>query len=117
MDEKPQLWSPKAGVSGMTELHYAAYCEDLAAVRACVESGFDVNQRDDTGYTPLAWCVDMAATADIGAAGSIVDYLVAHGAKLEFRDDRYADILELARACDGDVARHIEQLLANRKNA
>jgi ankyrin repeat protein len=83
----------------------------LSEVKKFVESGFDVNKKDDTGYTALAWCVDMAATAAKGEAEAIIDYLLMHGAKLEFRDDRYCDILEFARACDGYVAEHIEKLL------
>jgi ankyrin repeat protein len=112
MEEKPKLWSPKEGERGMTALHYAAYCQDLTRVVECVEGGFDVHQKDATGYTPLAWCVDMAATGDVGAAESIIDYLVAHGARLEFSDDRYPGIVEFARACDESVAQHIEKLLA-----
>jgi ankyrin repeat protein len=111
MKEKPKLWSPKSGSKGMTDLHYAAYCQNLAGVKECVERGLDVNLKDKTGYTPLAWCIDMAATGQVGAAESIVDFLVEHGAKLEFRDDRYSDILEFAQACDGYVAEHIERLL------
>jgi hypothetical protein len=109
--EKPKLIHPRAGERGMTELHYAAYCQNLSRVRECVEAGFDVNQKDDAGYTPLAWCVDMAATGDVGAAESIVDYLVEHGANLEFSDERYRNLLELARACDDRVAEHIGTLL------
>jgi ankyrin repeat protein len=111
MDTKPTLWSPAPGDKGMTELHYAAYCQDLSGVKACVENGLDVNRKDDTGYTPLAWCIDMAATGAIGAAESIVDYLVKRGAKLEFSDARYADILAFANACDDRVAEHIAKLL------
>jgi len=53
MDDKPLHWSPKAGENGMTELHYAAYCQDLEAVRHWVEQGYDVNQKTDAGWTPL----------------------------------------------------------------
>jgi ankyrin repeat protein len=109
--EKPKLITPRSGERGMTDLHYAAYCQDLSGVRKCVEDGFDVNQKDDAGYTPLAWCVDMAATGKVGAAESIVDYLVEHGATLEFSDERYSSLLELAQDCDGYVAEHIERLL------
>ena len=109
--QKSKLVSPNAGERGMTELHYAAYCQNLSRVRECVEAGCDVNQKDDAGYTALSWCVDMAATGGVGVAESIVDYLVEHGAKLEFSDKRYSDLLEFARACDDGVAAHIETLL------
>jgi ankyrin repeat protein len=117
MKNKPELWSPKSGERGMTDLHYAAYCQNLSEVKRLVESGIDVNQKDDSGYTPLAWCIDMSATGKVGAAESIVDYLVEQGARLEFRDDRYADILEFAHACDYYVAAHIEDIMERRKRA
>lgn len=95
----------------MTELHFAAYCQNLSKVKEYVESGYDVNQKDETGYTPLAWCIDMAATGAIGAAESIIDYLFERGAKLEFRDARYSNIVAFADDCDDGIARHIERLL------
>jgi ankyrin repeat protein len=52
MSDKSQYWAPQAGEQGMNALHYAAYCQDLAEVRRCVEQGFDVNQQDDGGWTP-----------------------------------------------------------------
>jgi ankyrin repeat protein len=113
MDDKPQYWSPKAGEKGMTVLHYAAYCQDLAAVRHWVGQGFDVNQMDDGGWTPLVWCIDMAATGEVGSAEAIVDYLVEHGAQLEYKDKRYGSLLEFAHSRDGWVAEHLEKLLMN----
>ncbi len=114
MDEKPQLWSPRAGDRGMTELHYAAYCQDLAGVKYWVEQGLDLNQKDDGGWTPLVWAVDMAAAGEIGAAESIVDYLVNQGAVLEFRDADYGNLLEFAHSRDTRVAEHLERILKER---
>jgi len=85
----------------MTDLHYAAYWQDLERIKACVELGFDVNQKDDAGWTPLVWCIDMAATGGIGTAEAIIDYLAAHGAELTHSDERYENILEFARSRDG----------------
>jgi ankyrin repeat protein len=96
----------------MTTLHYAAYCQDLEGVRQCVERGSDVNQKDDGGWTPLIWCIDMAATGGVGTAEAIVDYLVGQGADLEFRDDYYGSLVEFARSRDPAVAEHLEKLLA-----
>ena len=101
----------------MTELHYAAYCQNLAGVIECVERGLDINQVDDRGYTALAWCVDMGATGDVGTCEAIFDYLVANGASLEFSDERYQSITELAWDCDGFLAEHIERYLTNRQEA
>ena len=114
MDAKPQLWSPKAGEKGMSELHYAAYCQDLAAVRYWVEHGLDVNQKDDGGWTPLVWCIDMAAAGAVGAAEAIVDYLIEHGAVLEFSDAKHGSLLEFAHSRDGWIAEHLEMILKRR---
>lgn len=111
MNDKPAYYAPAAGKHGMNELHYAAYCQDLEGVKEFIAKGYDVNQKDDDGYTPLAWCVDMSATGGVGAAESILDYLVEHGARLEFKDDRYADVVEFAEACDNRCAEHIRQML------
>ena len=96
----------------MTALHYAAYCQDLEGVRHCIEQGFDVNQKDAGGWTPLLWCIDMAATGGVGMAEAIVDYLIAQGAELEYRDDYYGSLVEFARSRDTAVAEHLERLLA-----
>ena len=96
----------------MSPLHFAAYSQDLLAVRACIDEGFDVNQKDDGGWTPIIWCIDMAATAPIGGAEAIVDYLLAHGAHLEFQDQDYPNIVVFARSRDPGITSHIEKLLA-----
>lgn len=115
-DPRPALWSPKLGERGMNELHYAAYCQHVEGVKYWVDAGLDVNQKDETGYTPLAWCIDMAATGGIGAAESIFDYLLMHGARMEFSDERYANILEFAQATDGYLAEHIERRLKSKES-
>jgi ankyrin repeat protein len=112
MDPKPPLWTPRSGDGGMSPLHFAVYSQDLAAVKACVEAGLDVNEKDDGGWTPIIWCIDMAATAPIGGAEAIVDYLLAHGARLEFQDDDYPNILAFARSRDPGIAGHLKKLLA-----
>ncbi len=55
--------------------------EQLEAVKICVEKGNDVNGKDAFGDTPLHG-------AAYRGANSIVDYLVAKGAKLDARDSR-----------------------------
>jgi ankyrin repeat protein len=95
----------------MTPLHYAAYCENLAEVKHCVEEGWDVNQKSDCGWTPLVWCIDMAAMANIGVAEAIFDYLVSRGADTEYRDSKYENLIEFARSRDPLVAEHLERVL------
>ncbi|WP_299489672.1 ankyrin repeat domain-containing protein [Acaryochloris sp. IP29b_bin.137] len=111
MNDKPRLWLPKVDERGITELHYAAYCQDLVAVRYWVGQGCDVNQKTDTGWTPLVWCIDMAATGGVGVAESIVDYLIEHGAQLEYKDDQYSSLLEFAYSRDSAVAMHLEKVI------
>lgn len=94
----------------MTELHYAAYCQDLAGVRYWIEQGLNVNQKDDGGWTPLVWCIDMAATGGVGTAEAIVDYLIQYGASLDYRDDECASLLEFAYSRDDWVAEHLARV-------
>ena len=96
---------------GMTELHFAAYWQDLARVKRCVEQGFDVNAKDDSGWTPLIWCIDMSATGVHGVAEAIIDYLVEHGASLDYRDDHYPSIIDFARSRDSMVTKHLEAII------
>jgi ankyrin repeat protein len=114
MDAKPQYWSPKTGEKGMTELHYAAYCQDLAGIRYWIEQGLDVNQKDKNGWTPLVWAIDMAATGAFGTAEAIVDYLIEQGAELEFSNADYGSLLEFAHSRDTWVAEHLEKILKKR---
>ena len=95
----------------MTELHYAAYRQDLAGVRHWVEQGFDVNQKDDGGWTPLMWSIDIAAAGRVGVGEAIVDYLIEQGAQLDYEDDRYACLLEFAHSRDTWVAEHLERVM------
>ena len=95
----------------MTELHFAAYCEDLDAIRACVERGLDVNAKDDAGWTPLVWAVDMAATADHGMAEAIVDYVMAHRASAAFSSDDYEDIVAFAKSLHPTIGAHMERIV------
>ena len=117
MDDKPKLWSPKAGDKGMSELHYAAYCQDLAGVKHWVEQGFDVNQKDDAGWTPLLWCIDMGSTGEAGVAEAIVDYPIEHGAKLECGADGYTSLREFTESCGGWVAEHLIKILDEKRVA
>jgi len=97
----------------MTELHHAAYCQDLEAVKRCVEQGFDVNQEDDGGWTAILWAIDMAAAAPAhGIPEAIVDYLLDHGAHFELKHPKYKTVLDFARHHDG----YLEEYLIRRMN-
>ena len=99
----------------MTELHYAAYCQDLESVKRCVESGADIHQKHDGGWTALVWAVNMASTGAPGDAESIVDYLVSKGASLEFSNDLYKDIISFAENVDDAIASHLRDLIEKQK--
>ena len=59
----------------------------------------------------------MAATGRVGEAEAVVDYLIEHGAQLEYEDSAYANIIEFAKARDDAVANHIEKLLQRGKES
>ena len=101
----------------MTELHYAAYCQDLAGVKDCLERGFDINQKDVFGGNALIWCIDMAATGRVGEAEAVVDYLIEHGGQLEYEESAYGNIIEFAKSRDDAVANHLEKLLQRDKES
>lgn len=101
---KPPYVEPAAGSGGMTKLHHAAYCGDLAAVRAALDAGIDVDARDDGAWTALHWLADM------GMVGSgreqILAVLLAAGAQVEARDLEAQTPLTIAcRAGNGDLVR------------
>jgi ankyrin repeat protein len=82
---KPKLIVPTAGQRGMTELHYAACCNDLDAVRAQVQPGVPVDVRDDGGWTPLHWSIEMAQAW--GEPEQVVSLLLAAGASANAFDN------------------------------
>jgi ankyrin repeat protein len=66
----------------MTELHYAAYCGDVNALRQAIAAGQDVNAPDTyRGYAPLHWLTDMAATG--GPRLEMLEILVRSGADVD----------------------------------
>jgi hypothetical protein len=99
---KLQLWEPRPGEKGMTELHYAAYCGNLAAVEASIKAGLDVNARDESGYTPLHWVADMGCVGSASERGGIVDALIAAGADVNVVDIDGETPLATAVRCTSD---------------
>lgn len=76
--KKPKYWVPAAGKRGMTELHDAAYHNDPERVGELLATGCPVDPRDDAGWTPMMWAVDMAQAW--GEPGRVVDMLLRAGA-------------------------------------
>ena len=79
---------------GFTPLIEAITNGETNMVRYLVESGADVNLRDDRkGCTPLIWLV---AWGDRDA--EVLSYLISHGADLNARDRDGHTVLDYARA-------------------
>jgi len=94
-----------AGIT--TDLHKAAADGNLIVVKQLVESGFDINVRDEEGWTPL-----MLATAKESA--EVVSYLLETGADPNLLEaDRNSAIMMAAMSCNGKI---IEALLSNNAN-
>lgn len=91
---KPNLIIPTAGQRGMTELHHAAYCNDPEAVRAQLRRGVAVDVRDDHGWTPLHWSIDMAQAW--GEPEQVVSLLLAAGASANAVDRSGFSVLMMA---------------------
>jgi ankyrin repeat protein len=81
---------------GMTELHFAAYCNDADAVLVQLQSGFQVDVRDDNGWTPLLWSIDMAQAW--GDPERVVSILLGAGASPNAVDRSGFSVLMMACA-------------------
>jgi ankyrin repeat protein len=91
----------------MTELHYAAYCNDPEAVVAQLKRGLPVNAGDDAGWTPLHWSIDMAQAW--GEPEKVVSLLLAAGASANAVDRSGYSVLMMA--CARNNENILEQLL------
>jgi ankyrin repeat protein len=100
---KPTLIHPTAGVRGMTELHYVAYCNDYDAVLSQLKNGAPIDARDDNGWTPLHWSIDMSQAC--GEPERVVQLLLSHGASANAIDNSGISVLMLA------CGRNNEQIL------
>jgi ankyrin repeat protein len=56
---KPQYIEPKANERGMNELHSACLYCNVASVKRCLKEGFNPNETDNNGFTPLIWLMRM----------------------------------------------------------
>ena len=91
---KSTLVTPRPGRRGMTELHYAAYCNDADKVSSEIQNGASVDVRDDNGWTALHWSIDMAQAW--GEPEWVVDLLLAAGASADAVDHSGTSVLTMA---------------------
>ena len=91
---RPTLITPTAGQRGMTELHYAAYCNDADEVRDQLRRGVYVDVRDENGWTPLHWSIDMGQAC--GEPEQVVSLLLAAGASANAVDQSGFSVLMMA---------------------
>lgn len=105
--DTPTLIAPSAGQRGMTELHYAAYCNDADATRAQLELGTSPDIRDENGWTPLHWSVDMCQTG--GEPEQVVCLLLGAGALANAIDKSGVSVLMMA--CGRNNEQIVEHLI------
>lgn len=91
----------------MTELHYAAYCNDTDEVRGQLRRGVYVDVRDDNGWTPLHWSIDMAQAH--GEPEQAVALLLTASASANAVDQSGFSVLMMA--CGRNNAVILEQLI------
>jgi ankyrin repeat protein len=91
---KPEYIVPTAGKRGMTSLHRAAYLNDPDAVRAELQRGIAADARDDGGWTPLHWSIDMAQAW--GEPEQVVSLLLEAGASPNSVDNSGFSVLMMA---------------------
>ena len=100
---------------GMTELHLAAYHQDIDWVKACIRDNFDINQKDRNGWTPLMWAIDMAATSEKGVAKSIIELLILNGANTDIQPSKDESITDFSYRIHPEVGEFISKII-NHKN-
>jgi ankyrin repeat protein len=71
-------------------IHMAACRGDLNRVKMLVESGIDVNTKDEFGCTPLHWAV-------LAESPEVADFLISNGAELNAKDSQNLTPLMAAR--------------------
>ncbi len=106
-DGKPTLIVPAAGQRGMTELHYAAYCNDADEIRAQLRMGVSADIKDDNGWTPLHWSIDMSQAW--GEPEQVVSLLLEAGASANAVDNSGFSVLMMA--CGRNNESVFEQLI------
>jgi len=81
-------------------IHVAAAAGDLAAIRAELDKGVDVNAKDNEGRTPLHYAAKYATK-------QVVELLIPNGADVNAKDEdgwtplHFAATKEIVEACGG----------------
>ena len=78
---------------GINELSREGHIEELAKL---LDQGTDVNEKDESGYTPLHWAVQ-------GGHTDVARLLLDHGANIDSRED---NIGSLTTANRGSISGH-----------
>jgi 26S proteasome non-ATPase regulatory subunit 10 len=104
---KPTYVCPAVGYRGMNELHYAAYLNDPVAVTEQLQLGVSVDSRDDNGWTPLHWSIDMSQAW--GEPDRVVALLLKAGASANAVDSTGQSVLMIA--CGRNNEKIVEKLL------
>ena len=97
--------------NGRSELHIAAYHQDYDWVVRCVEGGFDINLKDNGGWSPIVWAIDMCCTSEVGVAEKIIEYLVNKGADLDIGPFSGESLTEFAQGINSEIGIFVEKLL------
>lgn len=100
-DSSPKLIVPAANESGMTALHYAAYRNDAENVRSELRRGIPVDIRDDNGWAPLHWSIDMAEAC--GEPEKVVRLLLDQGASVNSIDNAGLSVLMIACGRNNEI--------------
>jgi ankyrin repeat protein len=95
---------------GMTPLHIAAFQGNLPLVETLVSVGADPTARDYNARAPLFLASSSASFANVGD-GSLIEYLVVHGADLEAQDTSGLTALSYAEARGTQEYRQIADVL------
>jgi uncharacterized protein len=87
-----------------TALHFAAQAYDLTSVRDLVVHGADIDAQDDFGNAPL-W----RATFNSRGRGDVIQFLLAHGADKNLKNNTGISALDLAKTVSNyDISQFFE---------
>ena len=83
--------------AGKSAMIYAAGHAYAPIVALLIEAGVDVNRRYAHGLTALMWAAGHDASAGVDDVEATIKTLIAHGAKVDLKDDRGQTAATIAR--------------------
>lgn len=101
---EPRADESPGGQSATEVLLAAAYAGDVAAARAAIEKGGDVNAKDSTQQSAF-----LIATSEVGDDPALLDLTLEHGADVSAKDSFNGT--GLIRAADRGFVRICERLI------